>query len=250
MERYLIRYDWDKFAHTVPSQCDTAILPIGTVEAHGISGLGTDIVIPELLAPRLCKPLNAIICPTVNYGVTKTLLPYPGSLTVSNATLTAYLGEILISLSNAGFRKVILLNGHGGNINAVKEARERVWAEVQLFTAQVEWWLLGDEDSEAVWGEVGGHGALEETALFMLVHPDALDQKTRPDGKLAYCPSPGINAMPIPGAMILKEKGRGMPSFDKAKAEQYLERLATRLVSELTRVMDGWNQLCKSVKTR
>ena len=249
MERYLIRYSWEGFARTVPSQTDLAILPVGTIEAHGIAGLGTDIVIPELLASRIAEPLNSIVCPTIPFGVTRTLLPYPGSVTVTSTTFTEYAAEILLGLSKAGFRKVIVLNGHGGNINELRAARERAFKEQGLYSAQVEWWIMAEPEAQEVWGAIGGHAACEETGLFSLVHPDVATSSKWSD-ELAYAPSPGISALPLPGAVIVKEPGKGLPDFNAEHSAQFLDKVAERLIKELKTILAGWKRIEKVERER
>ena len=83
--------NWAEFGKLVPDKYDTVIIPVGTIEAHGVSPLGTDNLIPMEIASRIAGDLNAIIAPAVNYGVTSTLLAYPGSVTVSSETFQKYM---------------------------------------------------------------------------------------------------------------------------------------------------------------
>jgi creatinine amidohydrolase/Fe(II)-dependent formamide hydrolase-like protein len=249
MERNLIRYSWESFARTVPSQTDCAILPVGTIEAHGIAGLGTDIVIPELMAPRIAEPLNCIICPTIPFGVTRTLLPYPGSVTVTSATFTEYCAEVMLGLGKAGFRKVIVLNGHGGNINELRAARERAFKELGMYSAQVEWWIMAETEAAEVWGTPGGHAACEETGLFSLVHPDVATRDKWRD-EYAYAPSPGISSLPLPGAVIVKEPGKGLPDFNHEHSQQFLDKMVERLIKELKTILAGWKRIEKVQQER
>jgi creatinine amidohydrolase len=71
--------NWMEFEKLVPDEYDTAILPTGTVEAHGVSPLGTDNLIPMEICRRIAEDLKAIIAPPVNYGITSSLLGYPTS---------------------------------------------------------------------------------------------------------------------------------------------------------------------------
>jgi creatinine amidohydrolase len=80
--RKLEELNWMEFKRLVPKKTDVVLLPIGTIEAHGVTGLGTDNQIPSSIAERIAEPVNALIAPAVNYGITKSLLPYPGSVTV------------------------------------------------------------------------------------------------------------------------------------------------------------------------
>ena len=99
---------WEQFRDRVPSSCDLAIVPVGTIEAHGAIPLGTDTLIPEALAEDLAPRLNALIAPSVAYGVTNSLLPFPGSTTVSSATFSAYLFEAAAGLVDAGKGRALM----------------------------------------------------------------------------------------------------------------------------------------------
>ena len=78
MERELQRLNWQTVRDLVPEKTTTVILPVGTLEAHGSACLGTDNIIPETIARDIAERINALIAPTVNHGVTKSLLGYPG----------------------------------------------------------------------------------------------------------------------------------------------------------------------------
>ncbi|MFO7650572.1 MAG: creatininase family protein, partial [bacterium] len=76
--RRLAELTWREFGAAVPRRTDLVLIPVGTIEAHGVTALGTDNAIPESIAARIAGPLGALIAPTINYGITKTLLPWPG----------------------------------------------------------------------------------------------------------------------------------------------------------------------------
>ena len=73
---------WEQFRDRVPSGCDLVMIPVGTIEAHGGIPLGTDTIVPQSLAASLAPRLGGLIAPPIAYGVTNSLLPYPGSTTV------------------------------------------------------------------------------------------------------------------------------------------------------------------------
>ncbi|TET94781.1 MAG: creatininase family protein, partial [Candidatus Zixiibacteriota bacterium] len=86
MERELQRLSWLKVREFVPSTIDTILLPVGTVEAHGSACLGTDNFIPEAIALGVAERLNALVAPTLSYGVTRSLYRYPGGITINPKT--------------------------------------------------------------------------------------------------------------------------------------------------------------------
>src|SRR5512139_330415 len=124
--------NWAEFEKLVPSKYDTAILPVGTIEAHGVAPLGTDNLIPVEMARRIADDLKALVAPVVNYGITRTLLAYPGSLSVSAETFEKYLTEIMLSIADCKFEKLVVLNGHGGHLDQLGRAAREVWASKKI----------------------------------------------------------------------------------------------------------------------
>ncbi|MXQ52538.1 creatininase family protein [Shimazuella alba] len=100
-----------------------AILPVGAVEAHGPHlPLGTDNYLAEELSKKLADEVGGLVLPTLPYGQVWSLSNFPGSLTLSNQTLTNLMVEIGESLFRQGFRIMTVINGHYGNAIALKEA--------------------------------------------------------------------------------------------------------------------------------
>jgi creatinine amidohydrolase len=131
MNRRINALTWEQFRDRVPATCDLAIVPVGTIEAHGAIPLGTDTLIPEALAVDLAPRLNALIAPSIAYGVTNSLLPFPARRR-SRPDFTAYLFEAASGLVDAGFRRIVLLNGHGGQTSEVASVVASLWNEKRL----------------------------------------------------------------------------------------------------------------------
>lgn len=109
-------------------QC--AILPIGAVEAHGPHlPLGTDNLLAERLAKRLAERTNSFVLPTLPYGQVWSLQNFPGSLNVSNEALIQILYDIGESLYHQGFGIYVMLNGHLGNAQALKDAARLLYQD-------------------------------------------------------------------------------------------------------------------------
>jgi len=167
---------WEQFRERVPARTDLVIVPVGTVEAHGAIPLGTDTLIPEAMSDELASRFDALIAPSVPYGVTNTLLPYPGSTTVSSATFRAYLFEAAAGLVDAGFKRVVLLNGHGGQSSEVGEVVARLWNEKRAYAVAIEWWGMALKASAEIYpGTVSGHAGVEETAMILAIDPKLVD---------------------------------------------------------------------------
>ena len=97
---------------------DRIVLPLGSTEQHAYLSLGTDSILAERVAAEAAEPLGVPVLPALPYGLTPAFAAYPGSPTLTPTTYFAVLGELLDSLYGQGFRRFLVLNGHGGNAAA------------------------------------------------------------------------------------------------------------------------------------
>jgi creatinine amidohydrolase len=201
MERKLQRLNWLTVQKLVPDQIDTLIFPVGTMEAHGSACLGTDNFIPETIAEGIAERLNALIAPTVNYGITRSLYRYPGGSTISPDVFQAYIRDILDSFADSGFHNVILMNGHGGNSSVLKEVAHEYHNNQGCNIAVIHWWELCAEMTERFFGHVGGHAGTDETAMVQAIDPTLADKDSY-DKELAYHFRAGADIYPIPGSIL------------------------------------------------
>ena len=149
------------------------ILPIGTLEAHGPHlPLDTDTIIPLDVAMAIAPKIKALIAPPIHYGITSSLLGFPGGASVSEKTLEITLKEIVISLNRHGFEIFIILNGHGGNRNAIKNALRDLWVNYKIKSVSIDWWIYASIITKEVYGEQGAHAGVDETAMILAKHPE------------------------------------------------------------------------------
>lgn len=94
---------------------DRIILPLGSTEQHAYLSLETDNILAERVSAEAAEPLGVPVLPALAYGVTLRFAAYPGSPSASPGTYVALLSELTASLQSQGFRRVLLVNGHGGN---------------------------------------------------------------------------------------------------------------------------------------
>lgn len=248
MNRRINDLTWEQFRDCVPSACDLAIVPVGTIEAHGAIPLGTDTLIPEALAKDLAPRLNALIAPPITYGVTNSLLPFPGSTTVSSATFSAYLFEATSGLVDAGFRRIVLLNGHGGQSSEMASVVARLWNEKRAYAIAVEWWGFAGELSASIYpGTISGHAGVEETAMIVAIAPELVDG-ARAVTVRRFARHPGLRARPFPASIILDRRetaGEGVPVLDPAKAKAFYDGVVGAIESALGDVFAGWSEIRK-----
>ena len=240
--RNLEELSWMEFKRLVPKKIDAVLVPVGTIEAHGVTGLGTDNQVPASICERVAGKVNALVAPGVNYGITKTLLPYPGSVTVLPDTFERYVFEAAGGLADAGFRRIVFMNGHGGNTEALRNVSFRLYREKKTYSAVVDWWTLCADEIRSVYGHAGGHAGADETAMVQADHPgDVRKQDYSKD--LAFTVQPGLAAMPFPGSIILYKQGEGYPDFDPAKSDQLMKAVCAKTEGTLLDVFRRWKKL-------
>ena len=239
MERQISRLTWQQVQSLVPSGIDTVILPVGTIEAHGVAALGTDCIIPEDIAFGIAERLNALILPTVNYGITRSLYRYNGGSTVRPDSLAAYVRDILISLADDGFRNIIVMNGHGGNNATLKSVAMDFHQERRCNIAVIHWWELCGDMTKEFFGHLGGHAGTDETAYVQAVDPKLVDSAAYSDAQAWYF-RPGADIYPVPGTILLYKEGEGYPNFNLDQAKKYRQAVIAAVGDFVETVLKRW----------
>lgn len=104
---------------------DRAVVPLGSTEQHGYLSLSVDSILSERVAIEAAEPLGVPVFPVQAYGVTPYFRAYPGTVSLRVDTYIRIVCDILDSLANSGFKRIVLVNGHGGNAPA--DARSIEW---------------------------------------------------------------------------------------------------------------------------
>jgi creatinine amidohydrolase len=94
---------------------DRAVLPLGSTEQHALLSLSVDSILSERVAAEAAEPLGVPVFPVVAYGLTPYFMAYPGSITLRLETYVRLVKDILDGLYTHGFRRILIVNGHGGN---------------------------------------------------------------------------------------------------------------------------------------
>jgi len=119
---------------------DRVVLPVGSTEQHGYLSLETDNILAEGVSAEAAEPLGVLVLPVLAYGLTPSFARYPGSPTLRLETFVAVLRDLLDSLHGQGFRRLLLVNGHGGNIAGGSLAREWAAAHPDAQAIFHSWW--------------------------------------------------------------------------------------------------------------
>ncbi len=121
---------------------DTVIIPVGTLHGHGPTPIGIDASSVDKLADEVGRRTGLMTLPLLSYGENDKMKEYPGSLAISQGVLEAFYTDIWRSLHRHGSRKVIALNGHGGNREPLIRSGRNV-RELGMLVAILEWWNIG-----------------------------------------------------------------------------------------------------------
>ncbi len=233
---------WQEFGELVPAKISTVLVPMGSLEPHGVIPNGTDNLCPEAMARAVADRVDALIAPTLNFGMTAGMKAFPGAVSISAAAYGPFAEEILRNLADNGFRNLIVLNGHGGNTALLNEAATRVANACRVRILVVNWWTLADEITKAVFKENGGHAGNNETAYVQAVVPAHIHpERYAKEMAAPNAPAGAWLAVPVTATIGLYEKGQGYPTFDAAGAKEYFGRvndLVAGLIEETIRAWD------------
>ena len=158
-----------------------ALLPVGIVEAHGPHlPLGTDALMATYIAERASEEANVLLLPTVWYGNTYVLDKFPGTISISSETLYRLYRDIFREVARNGVKYLIVVNGHGGNVDALNMAAKEASKETGLTIIIVNWWIdLAKEARRRVLETPEGHAAEDETSEVMAAYPNLVREVPR-----------------------------------------------------------------------
>jgi creatinine amidohydrolase len=94
---------------------DRVLLPVGSTEQHAYLSLETDNILAERIACEAAEPVGVPVLPVLPYGIAPGFAAFPGSPSLRLETFAGVLRDILDSLHGQGFRRFLIVNGHGGN---------------------------------------------------------------------------------------------------------------------------------------
>jgi len=137
------------------------------------------------MARDIAERVDALIAPTLNYGMTDAMKAFPGAVSIPAEAYAPFAEAVLDNLAANGFRNVIVLNGHGGNTTALNTVATRVANRNRVRILVVNWWTLVDDITKSVFKENGGHAGNNETAYIQAIvpahiHPERYNQKWHP----------------------------------------------------------------------
>jgi creatinine amidohydrolase len=159
---------------------DTVIVPVGSTEQHGPHGpLLTDAIVPTEVARRVAPDVGAVVAPTINYGLSYPHAGFTGLVWIRIPTFMAFVEDVVAGLATAGFRRIVLLNGHYDNTYALAyacaNAADRLPAGTRAFPINY-WDGISAEESAEFFGPASGlHANKGETSAVLAINPALVD---------------------------------------------------------------------------
>jgi len=173
------------------SRSSGLILPIGSTEQHGPTGLiGTDAISAEAIAGGVGESVKAMVAPTINVGMALHHTAFPGTISLRPSTMIRLVVDCITCLARAGFTKFFFINGHGGNIATLKAAFAETYTHlVNLNIANADrvqcglanWFTCSSvyKLAKELYGDQeGSHATPSEVAVTQYLYPEAI--KTAP----------------------------------------------------------------------
>lgn len=119
---------------------DRCILPLGSTEQHAQLSLCVDAILAERIAIEAAEPLGVPVFPVMPYGFAPYFNAYPGTISLRLETLAAVYRDVIASVKRAGFRRILIVNGHGGNAPVGSLAIELMAEHPELSIKFHNWW--------------------------------------------------------------------------------------------------------------
>jgi creatinine amidohydrolase len=235
------------------------ILPLGATEQHGPHmsvSTDTDIVTYVAAGCEALLPDDILLCPALSFGSSHHHLSFGGTLSLSITTYTQVIVELVESLLNNGFRKIVLLNGHGGNITPVKQALavlgNRYDSTISPNIVLVTYWETAGNifaGAAPMESPALSHACEYETSMMLHLFPEKVwmnlaERSTRPDTNGFI---PFEDDEPYKGVTLFKQTAyissngsSGQPQLATAEKGRHLIENAIRSVSDFITSFKNW----------
>jgi creatinine amidohydrolase len=213
---------------------DRVVVPLGSTEQHAYLSLGVDAILCEKGAVEAGEAEGVPVVPVLPFGLTPTFTAYPGTISLRTSTYLELVGDILDSLHVQGFRRILLLSGHGGNAPANQRGQEWAAAHPDAEVMFHEWFGNPQVWSLATSIAPAGHASWVEN--FPVVRVEGVE--IPPGDKPVVPPAAMQMASPARARELLGDgSGGGAYQLDQEKADKVWAAAVALLRKRLS---SGW----------
>jgi creatinine amidohydrolase len=152
---------------------DRLMMILGACEQHAYLSLLTDIKIPLALADAASQQTGILVAPPLNFGISPYFLDYPGTISLSVNSMTSVVEDMIRSAHRQGFRRILILNGHGGNTPVKNHLHAVNTSLPDLRLNWYDWWLSHSIEAIAIRHNLKpAHANWLEALSFTIVRED------------------------------------------------------------------------------
>lgn len=242
----LARMTW-RDAKDALAEARVAIVPVGSTEQHGPHmTLDTDSAIAEAFARLIAEQLgnDAILCPTLRLGMSEHHLAFAGTLTLRAPTLLALIADVVESLAHHGMKRILLVNGHGGNQDALRLAARAAQRDGVSAVSSVMWAVLtADLIAQRAATHRHAHACDIETSVALAIAPEVvLHERIEAPAALPPAPlaEPGARyEIPVPFEQWTSNGSLGDPRLATKQLGEEIVALALSRALEFARRFIG-----------
>ncbi len=212
---------------------DRCILPLGSTEQHGPLSLSVDSILAEKISIDAAEPLGIPVFPPMNYGLCPYFVAYPGTVSLRVETLLAVVRDILESLRDSGFRRVLIVNGHGGNAPAESTALDMIRDHPDMAVKFHSWWKAprAHEKVQEI-DPVASHASWMENFAWTRLQDVAMPNEQKP--------MVDFDRMRVLGPAAVRELiGDGVFGGVYQKSDDVMQELWDVAVTETRAVLEG-----------
>jgi creatinine amidohydrolase len=156
----------------------TVVVPLGSIEQHGPHlPLGTDLIIATEIARRIADGLGCPLGPAIPYGNSIVMRNMTGTFTLSPNTFSANMADICRTYASQGFKTVILVNGHAGNIGSLDQVAFEVSQEKGIRVIRIDWWIIAQREIRQILESPLYHACEGETSVMLAINPNLVDMR-------------------------------------------------------------------------
>jgi creatinine amidohydrolase len=168
---------------------DIAIVPVGSNEQHGPANpLGTDHLIAKAIAEETAKRTCVLCLQVIPFGVSSHHKQFWGTIHVSPEAFKEYVKETCLALNYYGVKKIVIVNGHGGNLAALTEMSRELRKE-GIFVSIFQWWHASPKLLPELFSpDERRHAGAEETSVNLALHSHLVDLSKSVDEELRRHP--------------------------------------------------------------
>lgn len=215
-----------------------ALLPVGSTESHGPHvPYGSDAFHSTAVAERVCdaawrQGCKVLLLPTIPYGVQGNTMGFPYTLNVHQSVLDTLVSEVVHSLEYHGVKRLLIVNGHGGN--DFKPLLRSLNGKTKVFVALADWWKVGSDKAREIFEHTGEHADEMETSVDLALVEPLVHLERAGTGRTHISRFEAINrgwvSIARPWHLFTEDSTAGDPrKATREKGEAYLKLVVDRL---------------------